>query len=112
MPLVLESEAIPLRSDDSGAIRVGATRVTLSSIVIAYQQGNSPEAIAEQYPTVLLADIFAVIAYYLHHRAEVDAYLTEEERLTEALRHEWESRYPTAGLKEKLLARRAASTEK
>jgi uncharacterized protein (DUF433 family) len=112
MPLVLEKDPIPLRRDDSGTIRVGATRVTLSSIVIAYQQGNSPEVIAEQYPSVELADIFAVIAYYLRHRAEVDEYLADEERLAEALRREWQNRFPTVGLKERLLARRAANSDK
>jgi uncharacterized protein (DUF433 family) len=66
---------IPLRTDEHGAIRIGNTRVTLDSIINFYLQGESPEDLHAGFPTVPLSDIYAVIAYYLSHRAEVDSYL-------------------------------------
>ena len=40
-----------------------------------------PEAIAQRYPTATLADIYAVVAYYLRHRQEFEAYLAEREKI-------------------------------
>ena len=111
MPLVIEAESPPLRMDEGGTIRVGGSRVTLDTVVTAYKQGVSPEAIADSYPSVPLADIFAAISYYLRHRDEVEAYLAEGELIAERVRQECEARFPSAGLKEKLLARSAAKSD-
>ena len=70
MSLVIEAEAPPLRLGEGGVVRVGGTRVSLDSIIIAFQQGESPEGIVDQFPAVPLADVFAVISFYLRHRAE------------------------------------------
>ncbi|WOQ17355.1 hypothetical protein [Raineyella sp. W15-4] len=61
--------------------------------------------IHESYDTVPLADIYAVLAYYLHHRTEVESYLSERERQDATTRARIEAEYPTAGLRAKLLAR-------
>ena len=111
MPLVIEAESPPLRMSEGGTIHVGGSRVTLDTVVIAYQQGDSPETIADSYPSVPLAEIFAVITYYLRHRDEVEAYLAEGELIADRVRKEYEARFPSAGLKEKLLARRAAKSD-
>ena len=37
------------------------------------------EAIVEQYPVLRLADVYAVIAYYLHHIDEVTSYLEDRD---------------------------------
>jgi len=111
MSLVIEAESPPLRMGEGCTIHVGGSRVTLDTVVIAYQQGDSPEAIADSYPSVPLADIFAVITYYLRHRDEVEAYLAEGELIADRVRKECEARFPSAGLKEKLLARRAAKSD-
>jgi hypothetical protein len=42
-----------------------------------------------------LADVYAVIAWYLDHRAEVDCYLREQGALGEQARHETEGRRHT-----------------
>ena len=111
MSLVIGAESPPLRIDGGGTIRVGASRVTLDTVVTAYKVGESPETIADSYPSVPLADIFAVITYYLRHRDEVEAYLAEGELIAERVRRECEARFPQAGLKEELLARRAAKSD-
>ena len=71
MDLVLQKEAPPLHRDSTGALRIGDSRVLLESVVHAFEDGATPETIAQQYPTTTLADIYSAIAYYLHHRDEV-----------------------------------------
>ena len=66
---------VPLRTDQQGKIRVGATRVLLELVIHAFQQGETAEGIIDSYPTLKLADVYAVIACYLTHHAEVDAYM-------------------------------------
>lgn len=51
------------------------------------------------FDTLDLADVYAVIAYYLRHGAEVDAYLAEQRRLADEVRREIEARFPQAGLR-------------
>lgn len=87
---------IPLQTDEYGVIRVGNTRVTLATIIACHQSGDSPETIHEGFPDVSLADIFAVIAYYLANQAEVDSYLTEVYAEADARRQEYEASHPEA----------------
>jgi uncharacterized protein (DUF433 family) len=75
----VQAEAPPLREDASGALRVGDSRVLLELVVRAFQDGATPEAIVQRYDTLALADVYAVIAYYLRHRGEVEAYLARRE---------------------------------
>ncbi|MCC7209550.1 MAG: DUF433 domain-containing protein [Anaerolineae bacterium] len=102
-----ETVALPLRMDDHGAIRVSGTRVTLDTLVGYYHQGETPEDLHEGFPTVPLADIYAVIAYYLAHQPEVDAYMAQRAKEGERIRLEWESQHPTL-TKAELQARRDA----
>src|SRR5260221_9788464 len=74
MPVVMD---VPLRTDDDGVIRVGRTRVTLTTIIARHQAGDSPEDIQRGFPTVALRDIYAVIAYYLANREVVDEYIRQ-----------------------------------
>jgi hypothetical protein len=53
-----------------------------------------------------VTDLYAVIGYYLHHKADVDAYLEEQERQAEEIRRQGEARYDHRGIRERLLARR------
>jgi len=86
MGIVLQSEAPPLRHDTSGALRVGHSRVLVDLVIRAFQDGATPETIAQRYPTATLADLYAVIAYYLRHRDEIDAYLAEREHHAQEVR--------------------------
>lgn len=88
-----DTVALPLKIGSDGVIRVSGTRVTLHTILSAYQRGDTPQAIHEGFPSVPLADIYAVIAYYLAHQDELDAYLHEIDTASEHRRAEWESRY-------------------
>jgi len=106
---MLASAQGPLAVDKHGAVRVGGTRVTLDSVVAAFQSGATAEEISQQFPTLALADVYEVIAYYLRHQVDVDAYLSERQTAATSLRREIESRFDPRGLRARLVARRTAN---
>jgi uncharacterized protein (DUF433 family) len=106
MAIIIQPEAPPLREDASGALRVGSSRVLVELVIRAFQEGATPEAIAQCYPTATLADIYAVIAYYLRHRQEVEAYLAARERRAQEVRQRIERHQgDLADLRRRILAR-------
>ena len=100
------NEPVPLRTDSDGVIRVGDTRVTLDTVMEAFACGATAEEIVQQYPSVGLADVYSVIAYYLRHRDDVHAYLTRRQRLSTEVRAHNEERFPPLGVRDRLIARR------
>jgi uncharacterized protein (DUF433 family) len=108
--LALEAIPPPLDSNPDGAIRVAGTRVSLETIVTAFDAGATAEEIAQQYPSLVLGDVYAVIAYVLGHRSAVDAYVRTRTAAVQALRAESERRAPPDGLRARLLARRPHET--
>lgn len=108
MTLQLRAEPAPIRIDESGVARVGKTRVTLETVIIAFWQGATPEEIVHRYPSLTLAQVYAVISYYLNNRNEVDAYVEQAEREADAVRQEYEARFDPTGIRERLLARQKA----
>jgi uncharacterized protein (DUF433 family) len=83
---------VPLRIEPTGAIRIGQTRVLLELVIRAFQDGATPEAIVQRYSSLNLADVYAVIAYYLRHRIEVEDYLTLREQQAAAIQEKIEAR--------------------
>ncbi len=79
MALTVTADRPPLREVD-GAFRVGASHVTLETVLWAFQQGSTPEGIADEYPSLDLGDVYAVIAFYLRHREDVDRYLEAQDQ--------------------------------
>ena len=106
MPEALTIDALPLLKGEDGVIRVAGTRVPLDTIVEAFLDGATAEGISESYPTVSLADTYQIIGYYLRHRAELDRYLSDRNEQRREIRALNESRWPSAGIRERLLARR------
>jgi len=82
----------PLHQDDRGAIRVIGSRITLDTLVGAFERGDTLEEIHEGFPSLSLQQIKSVIAWYLNHKAEADEYLAVGEAQAEVLRREIESR--------------------
>ena len=107
MTRAIQNEPMPLRQDADGTVRVGGTRVLLDVVVSSYRDGASAEQIVEQYPDLNLADVYAVLGYYLRHRREVDAYVTARQDQADRLRAEIEGRIDPRGIRDRLLARRA-----
>lgn len=106
MTLAPEPQQIPLR-EVNGTLRVTGTRIPLETIVYCFQQGETPEMIVQQYPTLKLADVYTLIAYYLKNREAVEAYVKSQETRAEKVRKEIEAIWPSDGIRERLLARRA-----
>ena len=100
------TEAVPLKEDADGVVRVGGTRVTLDTIVTAFREGATAEEITQQYPSVSLADIYAVIGYYLRQREKIEAYLEQRRVQAQEVRRENERRFDPQGIRDRLLARR------
>jgi uncharacterized protein (DUF433 family) len=103
---------VPLTTTEFGTIRVGRSRVSLDSVVYHYEQGATAERIAESFPSLNLADIYAVIAYYLANRESVEEYLRQQEAEADSLQQEVESdprqQNATNQLRERIRARWAA----
>jgi len=73
--------------------------------------GETPEEIADGFPTLALADVYAVIGYYLQHRSEVDEYLRRRREVADEVRRQNEARFSPTGVRERLLARRRTDRE-
>ena len=54
-----------------GGYYVAGTRISLDSVVCAFNEGLSPEAIQEDFPSLRRAAIYGAIAFYLDHRAAI-----------------------------------------
>jgi uncharacterized protein (DUF433 family) len=74
-----ELGTIYVHRTDQGGWRVSDSRVSLDSIVCAYWEGESPEAIVEEFPTLSVEQVYGAIAFYLRHRQEVDAHLSQQD---------------------------------
>jgi len=98
--------SVPLSMDQAGVLRVSDTRVSLDSVIFAFNEGSTPEEIAQQYTTLNLADIYAVISYYLQNHDEVVAYLQRRKTQRADLKEEVESRFDPQGMRDRLLARK------
>jgi uncharacterized protein (DUF433 family) len=64
-----------LRQDTYGEIFLTGHRIGLYHVVHYYNQGYSPEMLVCQFPTLPLALVHKVIAFYLENKDEVDAYV-------------------------------------
>lgn len=102
------AKPVPLTTGADGVIRVAGTRVTLETVVAAFEEGGTAEEIVQQYPTLALADVYAVLGFYLRQRGTLDAYLGQRQRAVAAVRAANEKRFPPGDLRNRLLARRKA----
>jgi len=106
--LSINAEPIPLREDAGGTVRVAGTRITLDTIVESFKGGDGPAEILEGFPDLTLADVYAVLTYYLRHQAEVERYLHDREVAAFEARTTIEAgQGDQRGLRERLLTRRA-----
>jgi uncharacterized protein (DUF433 family) len=62
-------------------------------IVVWYKQGYSPEEIADQYPQVTLAHVYAALAHYHANREDIEHDLAAED--AEAVQLEQQPRRTT-----------------
>jgi uncharacterized protein (DUF433 family) len=62
-----------------GGYYIAGTRVSLDSVVYAFREGDSPETIQQNFPSLSLEQIYGAIAFYLGHQREVDANIRQGE---------------------------------
>jgi uncharacterized protein (DUF433 family) len=92
---------------DDGFYLVGS-RVPLDCVVREFWEGQSPEAIRSDFPTLSLEQVYGAITFYLGHKNEVENNMAARERMEDAFSEE----HPAPpDLKEKLeRARRQSQT--
>jgi len=94
----------------NGGYYVIGSRVSLESVVWQFLDGACPETIVDDYPSLSLEQVYGAITFYLANRAEIDAYLSETEKLWEEAR---KNQPPLPdGLRERLGRARAGLTSK
>src|SRR5438309_311759 len=94
MNMPIKAVEVPLFDDGQGGLRVTGTRVLLERIVHAFENGATPEGIVQSYDTLQLADVYAVLSWYLRHKAEVEAYLHKRAEEAVAIRQAIEAKQP------------------
>jgi uncharacterized protein (DUF433 family) len=78
------TQSVPLAQWEDGSIRIAGSRVPIDAILHHYNLGSTPEQIAWKFQGLRTADIYAVIAYYLNNRDQIDQYLRDREASEEA----------------------------
>jgi uncharacterized protein (DUF433 family) len=105
--LTITSQPVPLSANEHGVFRITGTRVSLDSVIAAFDLGATPEQIVHKFPTLKLDDVYAVIAYYLRHQDEVRAYLAKQRQEAEVFRKEHDDIFPPQkDLRQRLMERR------
>ena|SRR5256884_1421702 len=105
------SQTLPLRLTEDGTIRIADSRVSLDSVVHHYKLGASAEQIAQKFPALELADIYAAITYYLNHEEAIEEYLRQQEAKGDEVQEKIESdpqhQKKSAELRARILARKS-----
>jgi uncharacterized protein (DUF433 family) len=107
MKLAIGQEQVPLKMDSHGVLRVGGTRVTLDTVIAAFKEGATAEEIVYRYPVLTLADVYAVLSYYLRRQREIEDYLRQREHTANKVRQQNQDLFDLQGIRERLLARQA-----
>jgi uncharacterized protein (DUF433 family) len=73
---------------------IEGTRISLDSVVYAFLEGESPESIAQNFPLLLLEQVYGAIAFYLANQELIDVYLEESEAEFQQLRQACQEKSP------------------
>lgn len=69
-----------------GGYYIAGTRISLDSIIHPFKNGAAPEGILRSFPLIgSLEKVYGAITFYLANRDAVEAYLSEQERLSQEL---------------------------
>lgn len=79
----MQSQYVELEED---VYRVAHTRISLDSLVYAYLNGQTAEAIAQSFPLLTLEQVYGALAYYLAHKEQIDANLARGQQELARLR--------------------------
>lgn len=70
---------------------VAGTRVPLDGLVISFQNGDSPETMVQNHPSLNLEQVLGALAFYLGHKAEVERSIEEGDTIAREIC----AQYPT-----------------
>jgi len=59
----------------SGGYWITGTRISLDSIIAAFNRGAAPETIRRSFPLLTLEEVYGAITFYLAHENELAEYL-------------------------------------
>jgi uncharacterized protein (DUF433 family) len=111
MTTLEKTQAMPLRLTEDGTIRIADSRVSFDSVLHHYKLGASAEQIAQKFPSLDLADVYAAISYYLNNEETVEEYLRQQEAKGDEVQEEIESapqyQEQSAELRTRLLSRKS-----
>ncbi|HEX9545045.1 MAG TPA: DUF433 domain-containing protein [Pyrinomonadaceae bacterium] len=65
-----------------GRLRIDGTRITVNQIVVLYKKGYNAERIADEYPYLTMAQVYAALAHYHANQDEIEADLEAEREET------------------------------
>jgi uncharacterized protein (DUF433 family) len=72
-----------------GKPRIDGTRIRVQDVYIWHEvQGRSADEIVASYPHLSLAEVYAALAYYCEHRAEIKRQIAEGHEFVAALKAE------------------------
>jgi uncharacterized protein (DUF433 family) len=104
-PTTLDQHIESTPGISGGKPRIAGHRITVQNIAVWHERlGKSADEIAAEYD-LTLADVYAALAYYFDHRAEIDQSIAEGRAFAEALRQRTPSK-----VREKLQAQGADGT--
>ncbi len=91
---------------------IEGTRISLDSVVYSFLNGESPESIAQNFPLLLLEQVYGAITFYLSNRSLVDAYLQESEVEFQQLQQACREKSPLLYQKLKVAQERKKTTRR
>ncbi|MCP4423204.1 MAG: DUF433 domain-containing protein [Chloroflexi bacterium] len=109
MMSTFEAITVPLELSEHGVIRIRNSRISLDSVLHAYNEGATPEEIVYRFPVLQLEAVYAVISYALQHPEFVNDYLQERQLQQADLQKEIRRLFPRDGLRARLLSRHQKS---
>jgi uncharacterized protein (DUF433 family) len=93
--------------DDRGIAQLIGSRVKVMHLVMTQRaEGYSAEQLIEQFPHLGPAKIYAALAYYHAHKAQVDEQIEESIRFAEGMRAEHPNQFTRDELLERLARQR------
>ena len=95
----------PLVFWEDGTIRVANSRVTLDTIVRQFKLGATAEQIQEDFSSLNLREIYAVLAFYLEQTDYVEDYLRKQKKEAKETIEFIEKNLPTENLRASIRVR-------
>jgi uncharacterized protein (DUF433 family) len=93
-----------------GEIRLTGHRIGLFSVIRLYREGHSAEGLALQFPTLSMAQIHKVLAFYWENQRAVDEYVNQFDSELAELERQNPTRITKQILRDRLAKMHAAAT--